>query len=456
MTRHSTGGPPGSEVPAPDPEPALTTTTMTTIATPNTTNGHALLRAAIKALPGSMDANTVMTARTDPYRMDTPANHRDSQWLAETMDRLGLINPAKLIHNRGIHYAIFGQPKPDGTPYNTNDWEGLEGVSNYARWLGYIEWEQIEDNRNVAPVTRVHAPADPESWISVDAEMQIPDADDLHPRVRLDGYRGMQLFRIAIIGEKSSPAGVLTPISRLYGTDLLLPKGNLSNTQLGKLAKAAAEDGRPLKLIYVADCDMSGWFMPTEVSHKLGAICEQKYPWVQWQSYRAALLPEHVRRYGLPDSPVKETDKRGDAWKAATGLEQTEVDALATMQPRVLTQIVTRWVELFYDKTLYRRVESSKSDWELRAQAAIDAQAGTHLEELRNQAADQLDAQREQIREIIDSVRIDTQGFDLPEIPDVPEPVMDESGHPAPLCDSRWSLAERIAQLQASRRFEDV
>ncbi len=403
-----------------------------------------------------MDDNTVMTARTDPYRMDTPANHRVAAWLRDTMDRLGLINPAKPLHNRGIHYAIFKQPKPDGTPYDTNDWGFLEEASNYARWLGYIEWEQIVDNRNVAPVTRIHDPADPQSWIAVDAEVRIPDADDLHPRVRIDGYHGTQPYRIVIIGEKSSLADVLIPISRRYGTDLLLPKGNLSNTQLGMMAKAASLDDRPLRLIYVADCDMSGWYMPTEVSHKLGAMCNLKYPWVQFQSYRAALLCDHVRRYNLPDSPVKETDKRGDAWKAATGLEQTEVDALATMQPRVLTQIVTQWVDLFYDHTLDDRVESLKSDWERSAQATIDTQAGTHIEELRRQAAEQLDALREQIQEVIDSVRIDTQGFDLPEIPDVPEPVMDESDHPEPLCDSSWPLDEQIAKLKASRRFEDV
>ena len=369
-------------------DPGATTRATTTTATvvtakhSNGCNGHGLLREAFTALPGSMDANTVMTARTDPYRMDTPANHRDAAWLAETMGRLGLINPAKPLHNRGIHYAIFKQPKPDGTPYSTNDWEWLEAASNYARWLGYIEWEQIVDNRNVAPVTRVHDPADPQSWISVDAEVSIPDADDLHPRVRLDGFHGTQPFRIAIIGEKSSLADVLTPISRRYGTDLLLPKGNLSNTQLGVLAKAVSLDGRPLRLIYVADCDMSGWYMPTEVSHKLGAICEEKYPWVQFKSYRAGAAPGI--RAADSTCPIRRSKKRRTSavtrGKRRPGLKSTiEVEALATMQPRVgSTQIVMPWVDLFYDHTLDARVESSSvSEWERDAQAAIDAQAGT-------------------------------------------------------------------------------
>jgi hypothetical protein len=442
-----------SEVPARHPEPAPTTTTQ--VANTNH-NGHGRLREAIKALPGTLSDNTVMSAVTDPYRMDTPGNHRDSAWLAETMNRLGLINPAKLIHNRGIHYAIFGQPKPDGTPYTTNDWNWLEGVSNAARWLGYIEWAQIEDQRNMAPVIRVHKPGDPDPYLSVDYDVQVPAYEDLHPRVGLDGFRGTQPYRIAIIGEKSSLKAVLEPISRAYGADLLLPTGNLSSTQLAVLAKAAADDRRPLKLIYVADCDMSGWYMPTEVSHKLGAICEQLYPWVQFQTHRAALLPEHVRAFDLPDSPVKETDKRGDAWKAATGLEQTEVDSLATLRPELLTQIVTDMVLKFYDSTLDRRVAAVARQWREGAQAAADEQAGPDAEQLRRSAAEELEAHRADMQRIIDDIRIPTQGFDLPPIPDIPEPVIDESDHPEPLCDSRWPLEERNAKLKASRRFEDV
>ena len=76
-------------------------------------NGHQPngLRAALESLGGSLKSWTVMSDQSDPFRMDTPANHRDGAWLADTMNRLGI---TQQIHDRGIHYAILGQPKPFG------------------------------------------------------------------------------------------------------------------------------------------------------------------------------------------------------------------------------------------------------------------------------------------------------------------------------------------------------
>src|SRR5580700_7624287 len=47
---------------------------------------------------------TVLSAQVDPYRMDTPAGHRDGEWLKEQLDRL--YGPTRRAHWRGLHYAI--------------------------------------------------------------------------------------------------------------------------------------------------------------------------------------------------------------------------------------------------------------------------------------------------------------------------------------------------------------
>jgi hypothetical protein len=47
---------------------------------------------------------TVLSTQVDPYRLDTPAGHRDGAWLAEQLDRA--IGPDRRIHWRGLHYAI--------------------------------------------------------------------------------------------------------------------------------------------------------------------------------------------------------------------------------------------------------------------------------------------------------------------------------------------------------------
>ena len=47
---------------------------------------------------------TVLSTQVDPYRLDTPAGHRDGAWLAEQLYRA--IGAERRIHWRGLHYAI--------------------------------------------------------------------------------------------------------------------------------------------------------------------------------------------------------------------------------------------------------------------------------------------------------------------------------------------------------------
>src|SRR5258708_33405428 len=58
---------------------------------------------------------TVLDKANDPFRVDTPAGHRDGEWLAALVSDLGLGD--RTIHLRGLHYAAIGRKKPDGTPY---------------------------------------------------------------------------------------------------------------------------------------------------------------------------------------------------------------------------------------------------------------------------------------------------------------------------------------------------
>jgi hypothetical protein len=123
---------------------------------------------------------TVLDKANDPFRVDTPARHRDGEWLATTAARLGL--GGRTIHLRGLHYMLIGEPKPDGTPYaNTEkDWLRLsEDAAKAARWLGYIPFTQITDQRNTPPVIRVFEWPDPGAYLSTELDIEIPD--DIEP-----------------------------------------------------------------------------------------------------------------------------------------------------------------------------------------------------------------------------------------------------------------------------------
>jgi hypothetical protein len=180
----------------------------------------------------SMKDLTVMSALTDPFRLDTLGNHRDGKWLADTAATLGL--GVRRIHLRGLHYMILGQAKPDGSMYISDEdsWTWLEKALKAARWLDYIPFDQITDQRNAAPVVRIFEQPNPQPYISTQVDVDIPDADDIEPLVYAADFRGVQPYKLVMVGEKSSLDGVLAPIAEAYQADLYLPTGDISDTMV--------------------------------------------------------------------------------------------------------------------------------------------------------------------------------------------------------------------------------
>ena len=71
------------------------------------------LESACRANGCSQSALTVLSTRVDPYRLDTPANHRDATWLAEQLERsFG----SKNTHWRGLHYSLVMRKRPVKKP----------------------------------------------------------------------------------------------------------------------------------------------------------------------------------------------------------------------------------------------------------------------------------------------------------------------------------------------------
>ena len=163
------------------------------------------------------EALTVL--QVDPYRLDTPANHRDGAWVAEQLERA--IGPHRRIHWRGLHYAIVALGnviKPNGETYlNTDDdWHWLsDNAGKAARWLGYVDFERITDNRNSDPIIHRKAEVTPRPWLSIELDVTIPEADDINPIAGIADFEGHQPYALAIFGENvASLEDVLLPIAR--------------------------------------------------------------------------------------------------------------------------------------------------------------------------------------------------------------------------------------------------
>ena len=90
----------------------------------------------------------------------------------------------------------------------------------------------------------------------------------------------------------------------------------------------------------LADCDPAGNQMPVSIGRKLQALRDLLFPDLEFEVRPVALSVEQVRELGLPSAPLKPSERRGDRWRAAYGVEQTEIDALATLRPDVLKEIL--------------------------------------------------------------------------------------------------------------------
>ena len=410
------------------------------------------LRATLEAAGGSLGSLTVLAAQNDPFRVDTDANHRDGQWLADKLTELRLTGPR---HLRGLHYALIGEPKPNGQPYSNTDedWTWLAAPAKAARWLGYIPFDRIVDQRNDDPVVKLWTPPNPEPYIWTNVELQIPDdPDNLRPTVGVTGFHAAQPYKLVLVGEKSSLRPALSTIANNCRADLYLPTGEISDTQLYQMARVASEDGRPMAVLYFSDCDPSGWQMPISLSRKLQALKAVQFHDMEFEVHRVGLTPDQVREYGLPSTPLKATEKRAYKWQEAMEVEQTEIDALAALRPELLNEIASQAASEFFDPDLDQRVMLAEVEWQGAAQRILDAAAGGHLDQLRADAVSLLAAKRGEIQRILDTVRVDPDSLGI----ELPTPVLPEAtvyAQRTPLCDSRWRFSTQCHELIASKQY---
>jgi hypothetical protein len=138
------------------------------------------------------------------------------------------------------------------------------------------------------------------------------------------------------------------------------------------MAETAADDGRELVVAVFADCDPAGYQMSVSIGHKLRAFRDLHYPnSLSFRVITPALTVEQVKELALPSTPLKETELRAEGWRERYGVEQTEIDALATLQPDVFAAIAREALDPYFDHGLARRHAQAKHSWHEMAQARL-------------------------------------------------------------------------------------
>ncbi len=414
---------------------------------------------AVNDVRASFADYTVLSPQNDPYRLDLPDNHQNGAWFKEVVERL--VPYGQSVHLRGLHYRLVAAAdviRPDNGKRYTNTDEAWIWLTTKAakagRWLGYVPFERISDERNAAPELFVSDDdADLEPRLASGAQVYVPFLDAALPTFQSAGFQVRQPYRVVLIGEKTSLREVLLPIAQMVAGELLLPTGEMSDTMIAGIAARATTDNRPSVALYFSDFDPSGHQMPISVARKLQALRDLRYPALDIQVHHVALTLDQVRGLDLPSTPLKETERRGDRWRAVMHHEQTEIDALAALRPQELRRIALDAIKPFYDEHLAGSVSYAHFQWQASATALLESHP------LYQAAVANISDARAALEEAADAfhrAQDDAQAaFEDIELPPVvaPEPAIDTPA-PRPLFTTEDDYATAARRLIAHKALD--
>jgi hypothetical protein len=212
--------------------------------------------------------------------------------------------------------------------------------------------------------------------------------------------------------------------------------------------------------------------MPISIGRRLQGLRDLCFKDLRFKVVRAALTADQARDLDLPSTPLKDSERRKDRWREAFGREQTEIDALATLQPDALRQIVEASLAPYFDAALEDRVTQARVEWMRRAGRVIDTLVDhgelaeikaavadievdvlNRAEALKQEAEAIKDEAEERIEAEDDRLQALIEDIELPEPPAPPEPVLPPESRHALLVSSEWSFVEATQALKAQKSY---
>ena len=350
-----------------------------------------------------------LAPQNDPFYTGTPNDWALGQWFAGLWQAFGYQGG---VHLRRIHYQIISQDPgvllPNGEPYeNTMEcWDLLNLASKAARYLGLVSASAFVDRRNAeAAVYAQYQQRSPEAYVNSYLSrynFQFPDFPSL-PSYGLSDYQADQRYHLEIWCEKSTMNDILLPLCERYQANLQIGSGELSITAALALVTRLQQAERPARIFYVSDFDPAGQSMPVAMSRKVEYFVNALSLNLDIRVFPVVLTLEQVREYGLPRTPIKETERRRVGFEGRYGEGAVELDALEALYPGTLAAILSSYMESYYDGTLAERVS--------QAEEVVQADLATVADEVYGMYEEELEALKQEHEEIKQAVATRTEAY---------------------------------------------
>jgi hypothetical protein len=354
----------------------------------------------------------------DAFYSGKPADIVIARWFANLWEQFGYSTG---VHLRRVHYQIISQDPPVKLPagmkikigpdeytevYHNYDacWNFLTQASKHARYLGYIDPAAFDDRRNPEAYVNAQLSVN-QPWIGLYDNLwqspRLPEFPTL-PEYSVSDFDPRQRYMIEIWAEKSTVNDVLRPLCEEYGANLQTGLGEMSITATLNAVERVKRSGRPTRIFYISDFDPAGQSMPVAVSRKIEYFVRQAEEYLDIQLYPVVLTAEQVETYGLPRTPIKETERRASRFEDRFGSGAVELDALEALHPGTLADILRRHIDDYFDYDLGGRVERARVELEEKLEEVRQGSLKPHLDQIAA-LRKQYQAIREQFQDSIDA-----------------------------------------------------
>jgi hypothetical protein len=352
-----------------------------------------------KAQGVSINDLIVLAPQNDPFYTGTPNDWALGEWFASMWQRFGL----ERAHLRRVHYQLVSQDPPvqlpNGKLYeNTLEcWDILNLASKAARYLRLVDPEAFNDRRtpDVILYAKDWHSSSPDVWVynpSHKLDMKLPEFPPL-PAYSVGGYEANQPYHLEVWCEKSTMNDILIPLCQQYQANLQTGMGEMSITATLALVHRLSQAGKPARILYVSDFDPAGQSMPVAVSRKIEYFVRTLGLDLDIRLFPVVLTLQQVQYYQLPRTPIKETERRRIGFEARHGEGAVELDALEALYPGELAQVLSYFLDHYYDGTLEGRIQEQRQALQQQLSVAWQQVMGSYQQEV-----SELRAEYDQIR----------------------------------------------------------
>jgi hypothetical protein len=181
---------------------------------------------------------------------------------------------------------------------------------------------------------------------------------ELSDRVAAGLVGRQQRYYVEVWMEKSSVLDEVLPVAKEYMVNVVGSLGEMSLTAVVGLVERVVRSARPTRIFYISDFDPAGRGMPLSVSRKLEYLLRRQRAHPQVKLCTLMLTGSQCRRYDLPRTPIRRSNRRKARFECYHGSGATELDALAALHPGTISRLLAETLGCYCSLELARQVRT--------------------------------------------------------------------------------------------------